>query len=80
MNDTEDPTISCPADIVVSNDPGVCGAIVTYTAPVGMDNCPGATTVQTGLASGSEFPVGTTTTTTFVVTDASGNTPLVPST
>ena len=74
VNDTEDPTISCPADIVVSNDPGVCGAIVTYTAPVGMDNCPGATTVQTsGLASGSEFPVGTTTNT-FVVTDASGNT------
>ena len=74
VNDTEDPVITCPADIIVSNDPGVCEAIVTYTAPVGTDNCPGATTMQTaGLPSGSSFPVGTTTNT-FVVTDASGNT------
>ena len=46
--------------------------MVTYTAPVGTDNCPGATTVQTaGLASGATFPVGTTTNT-FRVTDAAG--------
>ena len=38
------------------------------------DNCPGETLLQTaGLASGSVFPVGTTTNT-FEVTDASGNT------
>jgi uncharacterized repeat protein (TIGR01451 family) len=73
VNDTEAPTISCPASITKGNDPGVCGAVVTYTTPVGSDNCPGATTAQTaGLPSGSTFPVGTTTNT-FEVTDASGN-------
>ncbi len=50
------------------------GAIATYTAPVGADNCPGSTTTRTaGLASGSVFPIGTTTVT-HTVTDASGNT------
>ena len=74
VNDTEDPTIACPADITINNDAGVCGATVTYTEPIGTDNCAGATTTQTaGLASGATFPVGTTTNT-FVVTDASGNT------
>jgi hypothetical protein len=59
--------------MVKSNDAGVCGAAVTYTSPVGTDNCSGSTTVQTaGLASGAVFPVGTTTNT-FTVTDASGN-------
>jgi hypothetical protein len=73
VNDTEPPTISCPGNITKNNDPGVCGAVVTYTTPVGSDNCPGATTAQTaGLPSGSTFPVGTTTNT-FEVTDSSGN-------
>jgi hypothetical protein len=29
----------CPSDIVVDNDPGACGAIVTYPSPVLSDNC-----------------------------------------
>ncbi|MBK7233187.1 MAG: HYR domain-containing protein [Saprospiraceae bacterium] len=41
INDTEDPQITCPNNIVISNDPGVCGAVVTYSTPVGTDNCPG---------------------------------------
>ncbi|MBK6698525.1 MAG: HYR domain-containing protein [Saprospiraceae bacterium] len=73
VNDTQFPVIACPSNIVQSNDPGICGAIVIYTAPVGTDNCPGAVTVQTaGLPSASIFPVGITTNT-FKVTDASGN-------
>jgi uncharacterized repeat protein (TIGR01451 family) len=73
VEDHESPTISCPANITKNNDPGTCGAVVTYTTPVGQDNCPGATTAQTaGLPSGSTFPVGTTTNT-FEVTDSSGN-------
>ena len=73
VNDNEAPAISCPASITVNNDPGSCGAVVTYTTPVGTDNCPGATTQQTaGLPSGSTFPVGTTTNT-FEVTDAAGH-------
>ena len=74
ITDTELPTISCPSNISVSNDLNSCGAVVTYTPPVGTDNCPGSTTTQTaGLASGSTFPLGTTTNT-WLVTDASGNT------
>ena len=72
--DDTDPTINCPGNITVNNDAGVCGAVVSYIDPVGADNCPGATTEQTaGLASGSTFPVGTTTNT-FTVTDGADNT------
>ena len=72
VNDTQPPAITCPANIVVEP---TCpsGAVVSYTTPVGTDNCPGAVTTQTaGLASGSIFPIGTTTNT-FKVTDTSGN-------
>ena len=73
VTDAEAPTITCPANIAVNASPGQCSAVVTYTAPVGTDDCPGATTVQTaGLASGATFPVGITTNT-FRVTDAAGN-------
>jgi uncharacterized repeat protein (TIGR01451 family) len=73
VNDNENPTISCPANITLEP---TCpsGAVATYTAPVGQDNCPGATTTRTaGGASGTVFPIGTTTVT-YQVTDASGNT------
>jgi hypothetical protein len=70
--DTIPPAITCLSDIVVDFDSGVGGAVVTYTPPVGTDNCPGATTAQiAGLPSGSTFPLGTTTNT-FRVTDTSG--------
>ncbi|MGH9963156.1 MAG: HYR domain-containing protein, partial [Pyrinomonadaceae bacterium] len=71
--DNTPPTISCSMNIVVDFDPGVNGAVVTYTPPSGTDHGGGSTTTQTaGLASGSTFPVGTTTNT-FRVTDAAGN-------
>ena len=36
---------------------GDCAAVVTYTAPLGTDNCTGATTTQTaGLPSGEDIP------------------------
>ncbi|MBK7030039.1 MAG: HYR domain-containing protein [Bacteroidales bacterium] len=73
VQDTELPSLSCPAKISQNVDVGVCGAVVTYTAPVGTDNCGGANTIRTaGLASGATFPVGVTTNT-FVTTDAAGN-------
>jgi hypothetical protein len=73
VTDTELPTIAKLANISKNNDSGKCGAIVTYTKPVGTDNCSGTTTLQiTGLPSGAEYPLGTTTNT-FQVTDASGN-------
>jgi hypothetical protein len=72
VNDTQPPTIACLSDIIADFDPAVNGAIVTYTTPVGTDNCPGAVTTQiAGLPSGATFPAGTTTNT-FKVTDAGG--------
>ncbi|MBK9641386.1 MAG: HYR domain-containing protein [Saprospiraceae bacterium] len=77
VTDAQAPQITCPSPIVKSNDPGLCSALVTYTAPVGTDNCPGANTIQTaGQVSNTYFPVGVTTNT-FKVTDASGNMLLV---
>ncbi|MEP6569285.1 MAG: HYR domain-containing protein [Acidobacteriota bacterium] len=71
--DNTPPQISCQADIIADYNPAVNGAVVTYTAPVGTDNCSSTTTQIAGLASGATFQVGTTTNT-FKVTDASGNT------
>ncbi len=49
--------IDCPDDILQSNDPGQCGAIVDYPTP-SADDC-GAVTCTP--PSGSFFPLGTTT-------------------
>jgi CSLREA domain-containing protein len=70
--DSTPPSITCPANVTVE---ATCpsGAIATYTAPVGTDNCPGVTTSRTaGQASGSVFPIGSSTVT-YTATDASGN-------
>jgi|GEM_PF-814081 len=39
VEDNEIPIVTCPADIVTDNDPGICGAVVTYPNPTVMDNC-----------------------------------------
>jgi hypothetical protein len=67
------PLISCPGNISLNSTPGVCGAVATYAAPTASDNCSFTVTQTNGLASGSVFPVGTTTNT-FLITDAGGNT------
>ncbi|MEM9050687.1 MAG: HYR domain-containing protein [Bacteroidota bacterium] len=73
LTEDELPEITCPTDIVVSNDSGECGAIVNYTPPIGTDNCPNpVTTLTSGLGTGALFPVGTTTET-YEVVDLSGN-------
>ncbi|MEQ1675561.1 MAG: HYR domain-containing protein, partial [Chitinophagaceae bacterium] len=71
VNDVQPPTITCPANITTGNTAGQCGATVTF-APTASDNCPGVT-VSSVPASGSLFPLGTTTVTS-TATDASGNT------
>ncbi len=69
--DNQAPVITCPANQSVFAT-SAAGAVVTYTAPVGTDNCSGSTTTLiTGLASGSIFPIGTTTVA-YRVTDAAG--------
>ncbi|MDG1333237.1 MAG: HYR domain-containing protein, partial [Crocinitomicaceae bacterium] len=69
--DTITPTITCPGDVIVNNDPGLCSAsgIVLGTPTIG-DNCAGTTFSNDGLTT---YPVGVTNVT-WTVTDASGNT------
>ncbi len=78
--DDVDPTVdTCPTDISQTNDAGLCSAVVSYADPTFDDNCDGpglAGSLAEGLASGSAFPVGTTTVT-YVYTDAAGNGPAV---
>ncbi|MDZ7738592.1 MAG: HYR domain-containing protein [Bacteroidales bacterium] len=50
---------SCPTDIVQDNDPGDCGAIVTWTAPEPEAICT-ALTVTSNFDPGDFFPVGMT--------------------
>ncbi|SMD45535.1 Por secretion system C-terminal sorting domain-containing protein [Aquiflexum balticum DSM 16537] len=84
VEDKTDPVVTVPANILVENDPGQCGAIVTLTASAS-DNCSGITLVMnvddgkdiftritTPLTGDAFFPVGTTTVT-VDATDAAGN-------
>ena len=46
--DNEAPVVSnCPADITVNNDPGECGAVVSWTPPTFTDNCNVASVIST---------------------------------
>jgi hypothetical protein len=58
--DDTDCLITCPANITVSNDPNQCGAVVNYPAPTTTGTCG---TITCSPASGSFYPVGTTTVT-----------------
>ncbi|MEM6397072.1 MAG: HYR domain-containing protein, partial [Bacteroidota bacterium] len=74
--DVTPPKISCPEDITdVENDPGECGAVVSYSASA-VDNC--MVLLEFSPASGSFFEVGTTTVT-VTTTDVDGN-PVTPET
>ena len=53
-------TLNVPSNIVVNNDPGVCGAVVNYPAPTFSGSCG---VVTSDPPSGSLFPIGTTTVT-----------------
>src|SRR5262249_3045128 len=71
--DNTPPVISCPANIVLEP---TCptGAIATFANATATDNCGVQSVVRTGgPASGSVFPIGTTTVT-FTATDIYNNT------
>jgi uncharacterized protein len=73
VNDTQPPSITCPANVTIGTDPGVCTtAVVNYASPTVNDNCPGVGSPSCVPASGSTFPTGTTTVS-CSVTDAHGN-------
>ena len=69
IDDTK-PTITCPENMVIDAAPGATGAVVNFDVTAS-DNC--SATVTSSPASGSFFPLGTTTVTS-TATDASGNT------
>src|SRR5205807_9193773 len=71
VNDTENPSITCPANIVTSTAVGQCSTAVTFT-PTASDNCPGVSVVCTP-ASGSTFAKGTNNVL-CTATDSSSNT------
>ena len=73
--DTEAPSIICPDNITVNNDPGVCEAMVTVPVPEANDNCGIGNLVNSfnGTADASDiYPVGTTTIT-WTAIDLNGN-------
>ncbi len=64
--------ITCPADIEVNNDPGVCGAVVSFEATASGSPAPVITyTLDDGtpIEPGHFFPVGTETVTATAVND-----------
>ncbi len=80
--DNETPTITCPGNLIINNDPGVCTAVVNGIPPVRNDNCSGigvsytltGATIASGLndASGLTFNLGVTTIK-YIANDANGN-------
>ena len=52
VTETENPTINCPADITVGNDPGQPAAVVNYPNPAAFDNCSSAPGFKTELSLG----------------------------
>ena len=73
VEDNEPPSIVCPADITINTNPGACEAQAIWDDPVTDDNCPGSLTLDSDFISGNTFELGTTTVT-YTVTDAAGNT------
>ncbi len=75
VNDLENPVISCPANITVGNDPGLCSATVDPGTATATDNCAVASIVGTrsdGQPLNAPYPVGTTTIS-WKATDTSNN-------
>ncbi len=75
VNDHESPTITCPADVNQTADPGECEADVTIAVPPTGDNCAVATVVndKNGTNDASDtYDVGTEIVT-YTVTDIYGN-------
>ena len=73
VTDNEAPVLTCPATMNVNADPGMCSAVVNYSTPTATDNCNvNSVSLTGGPASGSTFPLGTTTIS-YMAMDATGN-------
>ncbi|MEK9628316.1 MAG: HYR domain-containing protein [Nitrospinota bacterium] len=71
--DCSPPSFTQPPGITVNTDPGLATAVVNFPTPIASDNDSVTAITQTaGPASGSAFPLGSTTVT-FQATDPTGN-------
>ncbi len=74
--DNEPPAITCPSDVTVNTDPGMCSAAhVSHGTATGSDNCTPVTisgSRSDGAGLDDSYPKGTTTIT-WTATDPSGN-------
>ncbi len=70
VNDTEPPTLLCPANLTINTPLNSCSAVAIFN-PTAIDNCPGVSVVASP-PSGTNFPVGTTTVE-VRATDRAGN-------
>ncbi|WP_051223458.1 CocE/NonD family hydrolase [Conexibacter woesei] len=70
--DTTSPVFTVPGDQTLTAPAGATGAVATWTLPAATDDQDPSPVVACDPASGSAFPVGTTTVT-CTATDASGN-------
>jgi hypothetical protein len=64
---------NCPANVTVTAAVGAINAIAQWTAPTATDNCAGTPTLTSSQASGTNFPIGSTTVT-YTAKDAANNT------
>jgi len=71
--DNVPPSPFCPGDIIASNDLNMCSAVVSWSVPLGSNQCDYDSIIeQCDTPEGLIFPIGTTTVT-CTATDASGN-------
>jgi hypothetical protein len=64
--------VACPANQTLNTDPGQCGAVANFNVTA-TDNCSASLSQTSGMASGTTFPIGTSTVS-FTASDPSGNT------
>jgi len=68
--------ITCPANVTVETEPGMCGAIATWDEPLLSNGCSGggsgSADMNVSHNSGDEFPIGTTMVT-YTTVDMQGN-------
>jgi hypothetical protein len=70
--DTENPSVSCPSNIVQGTDNGVATAVVTWATPAASDNNAVVSLVPTPKTPGATFSLGITNIT-YTVKDAADN-------
>lgn len=72
ITDSQVPVVEPVTDLEITVAPGVCWTTIEYPVPVINDNCTYTLTQTGGLGHDAQFPIGTTTES-WIVTDAAGN-------